>query len=153
MKRPPPPLPKLPAIELDGFSLDIDYYLTKEYVDIGLAAVELPALIETLNWQNQANVEQLMRKEAERKRAEGEVYFRMKNGGFQSAGYGDKPTDKGLDYAVKLDPDVIALEDQVAILTAWTDRLKNLMKSLQSKLELVRSTEATRRKLPEQPGG
>lgn len=152
MKR-PPPLPKLPAIELDGFSIDIDYYLTKEYVDIGLAAVELPALIETLNWQNQANTEQLLRTKSELGRAEATSYFHLKNGGFQREGYGDKPTDKGVEYAVKLDPTVIELEEKVAILTAWTERLKNFMKSLQSKLELVRSTEATRRKLPEQPGG
>ena len=142
-------LPDLPPLELDGFSLDIQYYLTKEYIEIGLAAIELPALIETLNWQGQGNSETLMRKKAELGRAEAEAYFYMKGGGYQKSGYGDKSTDKGIEYAVRLDTKVIRLEDEVAILTAYVDRLKNLMRSLQSKLELVRSTEATRRKLPE----
>jgi len=145
----PPPLPDLPAIDIGGFNLDIAYYLNKEYLDIGLAALELPALIETLNWQNQSNVEQLMRCKSVLGRVEAQRYFDLKQGGFEEEGFGEKATDKAVEMAIRLDPKVADLEDNVAILTAWTERLRNLMRSLQFKLDLVRSTEATRRKLPE----
>lgn len=146
-----PVLPELPAIELEGFTLEISHYLMKEYIDIGEAATELPALIENLNYQAQCNTESLMRKEAELGRVMAEIYFSLKNGGFQRAGYGEKTTEDALKMAIKLDPKVQELQEDVAIRTGWSDRLKNLMKTFQFKLELVRSTEATRRKLPEEP--
>jgi hypothetical protein len=149
--KPLPQLPELPALELDGFTIELDYYLSREYSDIGIAALELPRLIETLNWQSQANKENLMRKEAQLGRTKAEVYFHLKNGGFRQAGYGDKPTEEALKMAVLLDPSIQQLLEDIAIHTAWDERMRNLMRTFQFKLELVRSTEATRRKLPEEP--
>jgi hypothetical protein len=147
------PLPKLPAIpplDLGTFQVDVNHYLTKEYPDIGQAALELPALIEALNWQNQVNREQLYRREAELGRVQAEVYFELKGGGFQTAGYGEKPTEEALKMAIKLDPKVIELQEEIAVMSGWDARFRNLMQTFQFKLDLVRSTEATRRKLPDE---
>lgn len=142
-----PTLPKLEAIELDGYRLDLQYFFTKEYVDIGEASIELPAVIEWLNCQLQAQIESKHRKKAELERAEAEAYFALKNGDFSRKGYGDKVTEVALDHAVKLDENVTRANEELAILTGWVDRLYNLQRSLQFKLELVRSNEATRRTL------
>lgn len=145
----PPPLPKIPPIVLDGFSLDVDYYVKKEYIDISDAADELPSVIEWLNFQWQLQKEQRGLKEAELERAEAQTYFDLKDGDFQRKGYGDKPTDKALGYAIDLNQKVTELKEDIAILSALADRLLNTQRSLQFKLDLVRSSEATRRKLVE----
>lgn len=143
------PLPKLPlleAIELDGYTLDLQYFLGKEYVEISEAVVELPTVIEWLNCQLQAYIEAKYRKNAELDRCEAKAYFRLKDGGFQRDGHGEKATEQALKYAVQLDDDVTRLRDELAMLCGWTERLGNLMKSFQFRLELVRSSESTRRK-------
>ncbi len=145
MPKPPPKLPKIPPLELDGFALDIDLYLGKEYNDIQEAAVELPSIIEWLNWQNQITLEWKIRTKALIERTEAQAYFDLKNGDFQRKGYGDKATEDALKRAVALNPEVCDLAEQYAVYSARVDRLANLQRSLQSKLELVRSTEATKR--------
>lgn len=147
--KPVPKLPTVPILDLGAFQVDVNYYLTKDYADIGQAALELPALIEALNWQNQVNRERLYRREAELGRVQAEVYFELKRGGFQQAGYGEKASEDALKMALKLDPRVIELQEELAVMTGWDARFRHLMHALQFKLDLVRSTEATRRKLPE----
>lgn len=142
-----PTLPKLEPVELEGYKLDLQYFFTKEYREIGEASIELPSVIEWLNFQLQGQIESKHRKKAELERAEATSYLGLKNGGFTRQGYGDKPTEVALDHAVKLDADVTRLNEELAIITGWVDRLYNLQKSLQFKLELVRSNEATRRTL------
>jgi hypothetical protein len=82
-------------------------------------------------------------------RIEATAYFALKNGEFQSRGYGDKPTADALKAAVALDDDVIKEAEDLAVWSALEDRLERIMKSLSAKLDLVRSSEATRRKLVE----
>lgn len=144
-----PPLPKIPPLELDGFSLDLQYYVQKEYVDIGEAAIELPSIIEWLNYQHQIALEMKMRQKAALERTEATAYFNLKSGDYQSLGYGDKPTADALKAAVSLNPDVQELNEDIAVWSALEDRLERVTRSLTSKLELVRSSEATRRKLVE----
>jgi hypothetical protein len=145
----PPQLPTIPTLELNGFNLDVQYYLQKEYNDISEAAVELPTVIEYLNYQHQIALEMKLRKKAEQERTEASVYFELKGGGFQDKGYGDKITADALKAAVCLDERVIELNEDIAIWSALEDRLDRLARSLTSKLEIVRSSEATRRKLVE----
>lgn len=144
-----PQLPTIPSLELDGYSLDVQYYLQAEYTDIALAAVELPTVIEYLNYQHQIALEMKMRKKAELERTEANVYFELKGGGFQDKGYGDKVTADALKAAVSLDGRVIELNEDIAVWSALEDRLDRLARSLTSKLEIVRSSEATRRRLVE----
>jgi hypothetical protein len=143
----PPKLPKIPDIELDGYRFEVNYYVTKEYTDISQAAVELPSAIEWLNWQNQIAIESKMASKSNLERAEALAYFALKGGKFIEKGYGEKVTEDGLKRAVCLDETVIECADNLAVFTALVDRLTNIQRSLQFKLDLVRSSEATRRKL------
>jgi hypothetical protein len=140
-------IPPLPTIELSGWVLDVTYWLNKDYTDIGQAAVELPQLIEHVNYHVQLQVEDKLKAEGELARAESKAYFALKQGEFIRKGHGDRPTEQSLKYAVALDDEVIKLTNIVAELAGWVERLRNLARSFQSKLELVRSNEATRRRL------
>ena len=144
-----PVLPKIPPIVLDGYELQVQHYVQKDYADIAVAAVELPSIIEWLNWQTQVHIEQKMMTKALLERVEARAYFELKGGEFGRKGYGEKVTEDGLKRAVALDEEVIRLNDEVAIYTGWVERLSNIQRSLQFKLDLVRSSEATRRKLVE----
>lgn len=143
-------LPKLEAIDWGDFTLDLDYYLGHDYVDIAEAGTELPAVIEWVNEKLQQVTEDRLRKKSEIKRLEARAFFDLRNGGFEAKGYAGKPTEAALDKAVSLDPDVQKAEDEFAVLSGWHGRLVNLMTSLQSKLDLTRSVESTRRKLVEE---
>ena len=144
-----PELPSIPPLKLDGFSLDLQYYVRKDYNAIEIAAVELPSIIEWLNWQHQVALEMKFRKKAELERIEATVYFELKGGDFQSKGYGDKPTETAIQAAVVLDERVIEVNEDLAVWSALEDRLERSARSLTGKFELVRSSEATRRKLVE----
>jgi hypothetical protein len=88
-------------------------------------------------------------KKSEIKRLQATAYFDLRNGGFEREGYTGKPTAEALERAVDLNPNVQKAEDEFAVLSGWHGRLVNLMTSLQSKLDLTRSVESTRRKLVE----
>jgi len=145
----PPALPTIPALSLSGFSLDLQYYVRKEYADIAEAAVELPSIIEWLNFQHQIALELKLHKKAELERIEATVYFELKGGDFQSKGYGDKPTEMAIRAAIVLDERVICVNEDLAVWSALEDRLERSARALTGKFELVRSSEATRRKLVE----
>lgn len=145
-----PQLPKIPPIELGDHKLDVEHYVRKEYLDIADAAVELPSVIEWLNWQTQVHIERKMTTKAALEREEAQVYFDLKGGGFERNGYGHKATEESLKRAIDLDEKVIQLKEDLAIYTALVERLYRVQQSLQFKLELVRSSEATRRALVQQ---
>lgn len=139
-------LPKLDVIKLGGYSLDVNFYLRYEYTDISEACEELPAIIEWVNIQLQDLTEQLLIKKQEIKKVEAGAFFDLRGGRFLECGYG-KMTDASVEKAVHLEEPVIKVHEEYAIIYAWVSRLRNLQTSLQSKLELIRSTEATRRRL------
>ena len=145
MKR--PRLPKLDPIVLgDGFELDIDYYLSTDYLDITQAAAELPPIIEWVNQRLQDLTEQKIIKRQQLKEVEAEAYFALRAGGF-SEQYADKMTEASLEKAVCLAAEVKNVHREYAVLAGWVQRLINLQQSLQAKLDLVRTSEATRRRL------
>jgi hypothetical protein len=144
-----PELPNIPPLSLDGFELDLQYYVRKDYEAIEIAAVELPSIIEWLNYQHQVALEMKFRKKAELERIEATAYFDLKKGDFHSKGYGDKPTEAAVQAAVSLDERVIEVNEDLAVWSALEDRLERSARSLTGKFELVRSSEATRRKLVE----
>lgn len=138
-------LPTLDKIELDGYVFDPGYYLGSEYLDISTASQELPPIIEWLNAKYQSFAEQKLSTEHHLKRARATAYFRLTEGGYFVETYGTKPTQAALGHAIELDAAVCQLEDEYAKLYAWCGRLFNLQNSLRAKLDLVRSTESTRR--------
>jgi hypothetical protein len=136
----------LDELELGGQRVDLNYYFTQEYTDIGQAAAELPNLIEWINAQLQVMYEDKLTCEQELKKAEARSYMDLRYGGTYLALYG-KPTEKGIEHAVNLDEEVQRIWKNLNGLTAWCRRLQNLQTSLQTKLDLIRSSEATRRRL------
>jgi len=142
-------LPQIPPLSIGDYTLDLQYYVQKEYLDIAEAAVELPTVIEWLNYQHQIALEMKLRQRAKLERREADAYFELKGGTFEEKGFGDKMTADALKAAIALDSQVTELHEDVAIWTALEDRLERIARSLTAKLELVRSSEATRRKLIE----
>lgn len=147
--------PKLPegmlaleTLELGGEKVDLNYYFTNEYTDIGQAAQELPNFIEWVNGQLQTMYEDKLNAEQQLKEAEAAAYFDLKNETYVQL-YAGKMTEKSLEYAIRRDEGVSKIWTRLNNLTAWCRRLQNLQDSLQTKLDLIRSSEATRRRLVE----
>ena len=139
-------LPSIGVIEFSGYTLDVDRYLRSEYPDIGEAAVELPAAIEWLNTVLYYYVSTELMESRAIKAAEAEAYFNLRNGGFAEK-YGDKMTEKALEHAINLDPGVQTAVNSHADAKAWVVRLRNLIDTLIAKLDIVRTVEATRRRV------
>lgn len=138
---------KLEKLNVGGTDLDLQYYLGADYTDIREASEELPAVIEWINAELQSAVAIKVNAKFAVKQAEARAYFALKDGAFERAGYGDKMTEKALEHAVNLDKGLERAVEEFANATAWVTRLSNLLGSMQAKLELVRSTEATSRRL------
>ena len=148
-----PKKPKLENINLgDDFSLNLDHYLSGDYHDISVAAEELPPVVEWVNSKLQELIEQKLIKQHAIKIAEGKAYFDLKSGGYERAGYAGKPTNEALAHAVALNENVIKAIEDYAVLYGWVERLRSLQGSLQTKLDLIRSSEATRRRVWDSEG-
>jgi len=150
-----PTLPILAELELDGQKLDISYYLSHDYDDISAAANELPSVIEWINERHSALMEAKLVKKAEIDEAEATAYFALNGAGDDNfeGNYAGKKTEASLAHAVAIDPAVKRAKREYANISAWTTRLAGLMNSLQSRLELLRSSEATRRKVFDEQTG
>jgi len=136
-------LPFLESINLQGYDLKIDLYLKKDYSDISVASEELPALIEWVNTLVQVYTEEKLIKKQEIKEIEARAYNRLE----ADPNFTGKKTDTNLTRQTVLQEDVMKAHRRFARISGWTARLINLQIALQSKLDLVRSTESTRRKV------
>jgi len=136
-------LPKLEPIKLQGYELNVDLYLKKDYNDISVASEELPALIEWVNMLVQIYTEKKLVAKQEIKEVEAEAFNRLES----DPEFTGKKTDTNLSRQIVLQEDVKKAHRRFAVLSGWCGRLINLQISLQSKLDLVRSTESTRRKV------
>lgn len=139
-------IPSIGKIELDGTTLDIDYFLKSSYDEISRASTELPAIIEWINEQLQSIIEEKMIVKQEIKEAEATAFFELTNGGFEDRYHG-KQTATAISMAIALEPTVKKIHRRFAVLSGWASRLQSLQYSLTAKLDLVRSTESTRRKV------
>ena len=148
---PKPPLPKIAPITLEGFTLDLNYYLNREYDEVGEAALDLPSVAEWVNEQLQSFTESHQTAKIDLAEAEAEVYFNLKKGQYAEDYGSEKPTSDSMNHAVNIDLRVRKLNHRIAILYAWCQRLRGIQENLRMKLELVRSTEATRRVVFDQP--
>jgi len=139
------PCPKIGKLMFgDGEVIDLDFYLNHDYTSIEEASQQLPGIIEYLNEKLQYYVQTEQIEKQEIKEAEATVYFRLRSGEFLER-YGEKMTEAALEKAVVLD-DVVKNAHRIhAESDAWCERLKRSISSLTAKMELVRTTEATRR--------
>lgn len=159
--RPQPPknAPKRPAVVeiapgeitlepiiLSGQKIDLNHYFSGEYTDIEQASQEIPPLVEWVNMQLQYCYEDKLNFKTELEEKEAKVFLDLRGEGFTEK-YGGKPTVDAIKAAVLLDDDVQDLRRKLNVQTAWVRRLHNLQNSLQTKLDLIRSSEVTRRKL------
>jgi hypothetical protein len=139
----------------DGQTLDIGHYLTHSYDDVSEASQELPAMLEWVHTRLQVVYEKRLILKAELEEAMAKAWFDLQGHGAGSfaENFHGKPTAEAINHAVNLDQHVCKLKRTLAVYTAWTQRLNNLQSSIQAKLDLVRSTEATRRTVfDETPG-
>lgn len=149
MPQPSHLLPKLKLLDLDGQPVDLNYFLTTDYADATCASVELPGLIEFVNENYQLYVEQKIRAKGELERARAKAYFDLKGGLWATRGFEGKITETGVEKAVELEQEVIDALERYAIFSGWVARLYNLMQTLQAKLGITRTAEATRRAMLE----
>jgi hypothetical protein len=140
-------LPAIEPISFEGQRLDLDYYLKHDYESIDLANQELPAIAEWINSQLQWFVEEKYRLKQEIKRVEAEVYVDLVSGKFQTLYPELKKTEAAISHAVALDQRVTKIHNTHARVVGWTSRLQNTLLGIQTKIDLVRSNEATNRKV------
>lgn len=143
-----PILPKIGKIRGFGDSeIDVDYYMRETYDDVTTASVELPTVIETLNELRQAYVEERGLAKVRLAEATAEAYFDLRGTGTGSfsESYPGKMTEDALKMAVVLDPAVKELNARLVVNAAMVNRLSGAIQSFQAKVELLRSSEATRR--------
>ena len=138
-------VPNLKSFTVGTETLDLNYLLNAPYEDIGEAAEKIPAAIGWLGYHRGLALERLIVSEQVWKKVEAQQYFRLKNGGFTAEGLVDKPTEEALKKAILLTPEVTAACDDYAKRKRHAEWLSASIDALQAKLELVRSSEATRR--------
>lgn len=139
-------LPTLGSLDFNRETVNLDYYLKSAYDDISQASQELPAIIEWVNMQLQPYVEEKLRVKQNIRETEARVYFELLDGTFERL-YQGKKTAAAIDRAIALDSRVNDLYERMARVTGWVARLQSLQDSLAAKLDLVRSSESTRRRV------
>lgn len=144
-------VPKLKNIKIGTDALDLDYLLNSEFEDVREAAEQLPAAIGWLGFHRGYAYERLIIAEQEWNETEARVYFELRNGGFAEKGYGDKMTEEALKKAVLLDESVSQAAAEYASAKRWLEVFNSTIEALVAKLDLVRTSEATRRRLIEVP--
>lgn len=137
--------PVIREFKVGGVVVNVDYILNCPYEDIREAAEQIPAYLGWFAHQKACAHERLINAKYKRDQAEARAYFELKGGQFLARGYGEKMTETALDKAVMLDPTVEAAVDHLKTCQKNFDWLNGTIDSLMAKLELVRSTEATRR--------
>ena len=136
-------------LDLDGQQIDLNYFLNTDYVDASSAGVELPGLIEFINENYQYYLEWKIRQKGVLERARAKAYFGLKGGLWVSRGFAGNFSEAGADKAVELEEEVIAALEDYAIYSGQVARLNNMMQTLQAKLGITRTVEATRRAMME----
>lgn len=139
------PVPPLKSFKFGDATVDLEWLLNAPYEDIGEAAAKIPPAIGYLGYHKSMSTERLIVSEQNWKRVEAQKYFDLKGGEFVSKGLGEKMTEESLKRATMLCPEVTAACADYAKRKQMVDWLAASIDALQAKLELVRSSEATRR--------
>lgn len=141
-------IPRVRTIKFGNEELDLDTLLKTDYQDIRQASEELPAAIGWLEWQRACLVERAQTAELAWEAAEAQAYFDVKSGKYAEFFQG-KLTDKAIDHAIKLVPEVEQACKRHAETKKWLSSCTGAIKALEAKMELVRTSEATRRRFQE----
>jgi len=145
-------LPPLRPIKLNGYVLDLKKILGTDWDDISLAVQALPQYAEWVNEQLHSMHESKMATECDLRVARAEAYFRLRTGnGLERYGV-MKVTEAAVANAVELDSRVVELEKHLAAYDGWCRRLTRVCETLCRQMELIRSSEATRRKIFDSEG-
>jgi hypothetical protein len=141
-----PDLPTLAKLKLGEYDLNVDFYMKMDYVDATSACKELPAIIEYVNEHLMWAVEDMMKAKQSYREAYGEGFAFLKDKDhWAERGLVGNPTDKGVETQIPREPYVREAAHNLAYATAWVGRLRQLIASLEAKLGMVRTSEATRR--------
>ena len=124
--------------------MDLNSLLRRNYDDIGEAAVEIPAAVEWLNQTLQYYLSVKVTDQAELSRTKADVYRKLRDGGYEEQ-YADKMTEAALERAVALDDNIRQLYSNCAESEALVERLRNTIKVLLTRLDILRTVESTRR--------
>lgn len=146
-------LPKLEKITLGEYALDIDYFLKSEYQGAHAASREIPSIIEWVASELQIAIQEKIKAKYELKRAEGAAFLDLRGPLWERRGYAGKPTESALAAAVAQEKSVLEAAESFASWSGWVSRLHNTLISLQAKLDLVRTSEATRRAIVSEDDG
>ena len=138
-------VPPLKPIKIENESIDLKYLLQAPYEDIREAAEQIPAAIGWLGYQRAMAMERLVVSEQMWKEAESKAYFDLRNGAYVSGGFGDKFTEESLKRAIPMTEEVKKACDTYAAAKRRVEQLGSAVDALHAKLELVRSSEVTRR--------
>lgn len=140
-----PELPVLEKIENDIIVLNPEYFFKKRYEDVTEAANELPVVIEYINESLQRAA--IAANDAKRDLAamEAETYTALRQD--WSTKFAEKMTEKALEMAVLQDKDLAEVARNYSVLKSYVSRLSNMQENLRMKLDMLRSVEATKRKL------
>jgi hypothetical protein len=138
-------IPVLTAYVIGDQTADIDVILKAVYEDIGEAAERIPPWLGWFGYQKAKAAERIINHKYHLKEAEAKEYFALKGGEFVSKGFGEKMTETALERAVVLSPEVKQATKVYAQAEKDYEWLKHTIEALSAKLELIRSSEATRR--------
>lgn len=141
-----PELPVLKPLVFEDYTLDINYYLRADYHDTLAAQKELPIIVEYVNQMYQEAFRAKLQWEDHESQAVAQAYKRLKDPDeWASAGLQGRITEEAVKHAINLDSTVIEYRANIAHFVALTSRLRGTMENLKIKLDLLRSSEATRR--------
>ena len=141
--------PSIKPIVLDGYTLDLQAILSRDYDDISVACVVLPQYAEWVNEQLHTMHESRAATDNELRIAKAEAYFKFRARGLDHYGV-SKVTEAAIEHAIELDSRVQELGSKMATLDGWCRRLARISETLIRQMDLIRSSEATRRKIFDQ---
>jgi len=139
------PVPPLSAFRVGAAVVDLEWLLNAPYEDIGEAAAHIPPAIGYLGYHRSVSMERLILAKHQIEKVEGKVYFALRAGEFVAKGFGEKMTEDSLKRAVTQYPEVSEAYAKYAKHKQNIEWLGKSIDALQAKLDLVRSSETTRR--------
>jgi hypothetical protein len=135
-------LPQIPSLEINGFQLDVDTLLKKEYDDVAEACLEVPAIMDFLNDHVRDVQDVISQKEALLRREWANRYFDLRLNWPRPE---IKPSATAISMAMDADEHLSSCQTEVDSLRSWVKRIEGLQNALKVKLDLLRTSEATRR--------
>jgi hypothetical protein len=130
-------------------TVDLEAIWRAEYDNVAEAAETLPGLISWLCYWKADCIEKVERSKRLYDEAEAEAYFELRGGQFETDGFAGKPTEEALKKAVVLRPSVRGAAQVLEKAMNEKEVVNGVLLAIQAKLDLVRTTEATKRRIQE----